>query len=223
MIYFKNLTVPGTYMIPTIEKQNIIEVNKMKEQQRLTVLTLGIMMAFLLSGNAVLFAGNQVGQYGKPDPKAGPEVAQFQFLTGDWTVKVQMRVENGALAMLKPHSHVFARYLPDGRTVQQEFSVPDGSFFSTQVKAYHVKEKRWINKFINSMRQRWTTTYSTWKDGKMVTIVPKGYSGKEKHWSKEIDSEFSTDRFVKRVYLSHDEGKTWEEKPMFVLEFLRDK
>ena len=181
-----------------------------------------LIIAFLGIGNSAIRAADD-GKYGKPDPKAGAEIAQFQFLAGDWTVKVQMRQKDGSMAMLKPHSHVLGRYLPDGRTFQQEFSVPEGSFFSTQVKAFHVKEKRWVNTFINSMRQRWTTTYSTWKDNEMTTIVPKGYSGKEAHWSKEIDSEFSNDRFMKRVYFSYDEGKNWQEKPKFVLEFLRDK
>jgi hypothetical protein len=94
-----------------------------------------------------------------------------------------------------------------------------GSFFSTQVKAYNIKEKKWITKFINSLRQRWTTTTSQRIDGEMITIVPGGYSGKEVHWIKEVDTQITAQGFVKFVYYSMNKGKTWEDKPKFILLF----
>jgi len=143
--------------------------------------------------------------------------SQWEFLKGNWKVIMSMKQKDGKIIKLKNPAYIKGYYHKDKITFQQEFSVP-GSFFSTQVKAYNLKEKRWINKFINSKRQRWATTFSYWKDEKMVTIIPNGYSGKELYWGKEVDKEITKNRFVKYVYRSYDKGKTWSKTPYYILE-----
>ena len=75
-----------------------------------------------------------------------------------------------------------------------------------QIRSYDRSQKKWLNHFINSKRQRWTVTESRWIDGEMVTLNAKVYSNAEPHMTREIDSEISANRFVKRIRRSEDLG-----------------
>lgn len=63
-------------------------------------------------------------------------------------------------------------------------------------------------------------TESRWIDGEMVTLNAKGYSNAEPHMTREVDSEISANRFVKRIRRSVDPGASWG-PVLYVMEFNR--
>ena len=64
--------------------------------------------------------------------------------------------------------------------------------------------------FLNAQAQRWHEFTSEITDGKMTTIVKGGYSGKEKFDIKTVDTVITDSHYLKNVYQSTDQGKTWE-------------
>jgi len=146
--------------------------------------------------------------YGEPDTELLAESSQWMYARGHWVVTTTYRDENGDMQQAKQAADVVVEYLADGITVQSTFTIGD-DFFSVQIRSYDKNQKKWLNHFINSKRQRWTVTESRWIDGEMVTLNSKGYSNTEPHMTREIDSEISSNRFVKRISRSEDLGATW--------------
>ena len=179
-----------------------------KTTQFLLFLTL-VTAAFGLGGEAEALRG--------PDPEL-PEAAQMLFLRGTWEVTIRETKEDGSVEE-KPYKPIaMGYYLPDGRTFQVQFMAGGGKwFYSTQLKAFDGKKGKWTNVFVNAKLQRWSSSESQWIDGELITTVPGGYSGDEPFISRERDTEISAEGFVKKLYTSHDEGKTWEEQKMVMI------
>ena len=177
--------------------------------------------ATLLVGMNLALAALAVAQpskedFGAPAVDAPPEVKRIDFLRGEWEVTMKTRDENGLVSELPNKPIIRGRFLADGLTFQTEFLMGGGAdFFSTQVKAYHMKKERWINTFTNARRQRWTTTESYWKSDDFITVVEGGYSGDEDFIAKEVDTEIKSSSWRKTLYRSYDNGATWEEQPLF--------
>jgi len=172
-----------------------------------TVVFTGLLIV-LCSGFAM--AGDALAEkYGKADPNAPAELAQWMWKRGEWNITIHRRQEDGTMKIEPYISRLKAVYMADGQTFLEEFSVSD-TFYSVQVRAYNKTKKKWQTSFINSKRQRWTTTFAEWVNGEMHVNVSGGYSGKEAYLSKELDTEITTNRFVKYVSRSYDNGKTWK-------------
>ncbi len=159
------------------------------------------------------------GQIRHAAPDAPDAVKQWNFAVGEWDVTFKTRQEDGSVETSESKAYVRGYYLDDGLTFQSEFqsdSPTDGGdgFYSTMIKAYDTTQKKWINQFVNSRRQRWTTTESVWRDDEMVTTIPGGYAGDEPYIQREVDSEISPYGWTKRLFRSTDDGKSWEEQPL---------
>jgi hypothetical protein len=157
--------------------------------------------------------------YGEPDTELLPEADQWMYARGHWEVTTTYRDENGDMQQAERAAAVVVEYLADGITVQSTFTIGD-DFFSVQIKSYDKSQQKWLNHFINSKRQRWTVTESRWTNGEMVTLNSKGYSNTEPHMTREIDSDISANRFVKRIRRSEDLGASWG-PVLYVMEFNR--
>ena len=148
------------------------------------------------------------GDYGEPNTELLAEADQWTYARGHWEVTTTYRDESGDMQQADQTADVVVEYLADGLTVQSTFTIGD-EFFSVQIRSYDKTQKKWLNHFINSKRQRWTVTESRWIDGEMVTLNSRGYSNVERHMTQEIDSEITADRFVKRIRQSENLGATW--------------
>ena len=157
--------------------------------------------------------------YGEPDSELLAEADQWLYARGHWEVTTTYRDEDGDMQQAERVADVVVEYLADGLTVQSTFTIGD-DFFSVQIRSYDRSQKKWLNHFINSKRQRWTVTESRWIDGEMVTLNAKGYSNTEPHMTREIDSEISANRFVKRIRRSEDLGVSWG-PVLYLMEFSR--
>lgn len=155
----------------------------------------------------------------EPNTQLLPEAGQWMYACGQWEVRTMYRDDNGEMQQAVRIAEVDVQYLADGLTVQSIFRIGE-DFFSIQIRAYDKAQKKWISNFVNSKRQRWATTESRWIEGEMVTLNLRGYSNSEPFMTREIETEISADRYVKRISRSDDLGATWG-PVLYEMEFTR--
>lgn len=176
----------------------------MKENQmRKTYCILFIILFFL--GN--LFA-QEKQEYGFADPSI-PELMQFEYYRGEWKSEMEMKHMDGTFKKLEVIATIKGKFLNDHKTFQSQFTTDKG-FFSTDIRTFNHATKEWTALFLNAKAQRWHTFTSKLVDGKMTTIVKGGYSGKEKFDVKVVDIVITNSHYLKMVYNSTDQMKTWE-------------
>ena len=164
----------------------------------------------ITGGFLLLMTFNSYSQtdYGFAD-KSTPELAQFEYYRGEWLTTMEMKQEDGTFKKLETTATIRARFLDDHKTFQSQFTTPDG-FFSTDIRTYNITTKQWEALFLNANAQRWHKFTSKLVDGKMTTIVPGGYSGKEDFDIKVVDTIISDAHYSKNVYKSEDGMNSWE-------------
>lgn len=146
--------------------------------------------------------------YGFAD-KSIPELAQFEYYRGEWKSEMEMKQEDGTFKKLDAVATIRGMFLDDHKTFQSKFTTDKG-FFSTDIRSFNTTTKEWKALFLNANAQRWHEFTSSVVDGKMTTIVKGGYSGKEKFDVKVVDTVISDSHYLKNVFNSTDQMKTWE-------------
>jgi len=167
--------------------------------------TIIIILAFL-SGMPTF--SQTPSDYGFADPSI-PELSQYEYYRGVWHTTMEMKQEDGTFKKLDFTATVTGRFLEDHKTFQSQFTSPSG-FFSTDLRTYNNSTKEWQALFLNAKAQRWHEFTSQVIDGKMTTIVLKGYSGKEEFDIKAVDTVLSDTHYQRNIYQSYDGMKTWE-------------
>lgn len=151
----------------------------------------------------------QINQkYGSADNSI-PELKQFEYYRGEWKSQLEMKQEDGTFKKLESVATIKGRFLDDHRTFQSQFTTDEG-FFSTDIRTYNTDTKEWHALFLNAKAQRWHEFTSRVINGKMTTIVKGGYSGKEEFDIKVVDTVITDAHYLKKVYKSTDQMKTWE-------------
>jgi len=166
---------------------------------------LKFIMAFLIGFHA--FSQTSI-DFGYADPEI-PELSQFEYYRGVWKSTLEMRQDDGTFKKLDVVATIKGKFLEDHRTFQTQFTTPNG-FFSTDIRTFNIEIKKWKALFLNSKSQRWHEFTSSLVDDKMTTIVIGGYSGKEEFDIKVVDTIISDLKYLKNVYYSYDDLKTWE-------------
>ncbi len=138
-----------------------------------------------------------------------PELAQFEYYRGEWQSEMSMKQDDGTFKKLKAVSTIKGEFLDDHKTFQSQFIIAE-RFFSTDVRTFNTTTKEWQALFLNAKAQRWHTFTSKIIDGKMTTIVRGGYSGKEEFDVKIVDTVLTNNHYLKNVYHSNDQMKTWD-------------
>ena len=156
-------------------------------------------------------------KYGFADTSIA-ELSQYKYLRGHWRISMKMRNQQGQFEQLKTTFLLKAFYHDDHRTFQSVFTSEQG-FFSTDIRSYDVKAKKWRALFLNAKSQRWHQFESKLVGSGMETIVKGGYSGKEAFDIKAIHTDIKADRFTGNIYNSTDKGNTWQQ--IYIMEFVR--
>jgi hypothetical protein len=138
-----------------------------------------------------------------------PELAQFEYYRGVWESTMEIKQEDGTFKKLSAVATIKGKFLDDHRTYQSQFTTDKG-FFSTDLRTFNTSTKEWNALFLNAKFQRWHQFISKIVDGKMTTIVLGGYSGKEEFDVKIVDTVISDSHYLKNVYQSRDQMKTWK-------------
>jgi len=205
-----------------------MEVKWDRSMRQASALLPTLLAAFLLSGAMAAQYTRKPAQedsqamkpheavYGKPNPKAPPELSRFAFLIGNWRCDAKLKREDGTREDLKAIWE--GRYILDGYAIEDEFrmTTPAGELLvlGMNFRSYDAKKKAWNLKWLNALAGTWVDLGSEELGGVRADEKTISYSMKEpvaRHaFTRATYTNISTDHFTWRGERSND-GKTWEE------------
>ena len=165
-------------------------------------------------------------EYGKPNPKAPPELSQFAFLIGKWRGEAKLKREDGTWESLKASWE--GHYILDGYAIADEYrmTTPAGGLLvlGLNLRSYDVKKKAWNLKWLNALDGTWTDLGSEELGGVVADEQAISYRMKEpvaRHaFTRATYTNISADHFTWRGERS-DDGGTWE--AFLVIELYRSE
>ena len=178
----------------------------------MTRFRLVLVTAALLAG-----LGNGHAQQG-PGAAAPPEVAQFDFLVGQWDVEVTPKV-NGLVAMIHGTPRLLGTWkawrASDGFGVDDELRVVDGGGnpvnLNRTLRVYDVKSRRWSIETLDVYRARFSAAAAQWQGGEMHVTGSGAMPDGKPYLSRGRFYEIAPDHFKLLQDRSFDNGATWDE------------
>ncbi len=150
-------------------------------------------------------------RFGAPSPEAAPALARLTYLVGDWTVTSFERTSSGTFVASPAVSFLRARYLRDGLSLMAEFyEERPGGFHGFHIVT-HDPERGLVHRYFDARRNQRIEFVGAFRGGEYDITRRGGYDGRGEFLYKETDSEITATSFVKRIYQSGDEGKTWKQ------------
>jgi hypothetical protein len=161
----------------------------------------------ILAGDAPpLYQPDPDSPIGERNPNAAPELAQYDFLIGDWDVEITWTYPNQAPSKnrAKWHNH----WIIDGKAVMLEWRGPQ--FTGAEIRSWHAQEKKWVGVNLYPDFGGGFNPASSEKMGdKMYVSIPVNhpdgaYINRETYYDIEADS------YKMKSEHSYDGGKTWQ-------------
>jgi len=164
--------------------------------------------------------------YGKPNPKAPPELSRFAFLIGKWRCDANLTRDDGTREDLKATWE--GRYILDGYAIEDEFRMTTTAgkpvVLGMNFRTYDARKRAWNLKWLNALAGTWVDLGSEELGGVRADEKTISYSMKEpvaRHaFTRAAYTNISTDHFTWRGERSND-GKAWEE--FLIIEAYRRK
>ncbi len=167
-----------------------------------SLLPVVMMLSFLLASQ-VLAADSQV--FGNYHPKAPAEIAQYDFMKGQWDLTVTHFRPDGTET--KNKATFTGKWIVEGFVFQQDFK--SAYIAGSEFRAWDPTNKKWVghNIYAGSL---WRDVEAEFIDGKMIVLISAWNARLGSFLNRETYSEIEKDSFVVRSERSFDEGKTWE-------------
>ena len=151
-------------------------------------------------------------------PVAPPEVAQFDFLIGQWDIEVAPKT-SGLVAMIHGTPPLLGTWKAwrafDGFGVDDELRVVDGGGnpknLSRSLRIYDAKARRWIIESLDVYGPRFSAATAAWQGGEMHVSSSGSMPDGKPYQSRTRFYEISADHFTVRQDRSYDNGATWDE------------
>ena len=166
-----------------------------------------------------LLAGVADGHAQQAAPPAAPsEVAQFDFLIGQWDIEATPKV-GGLGAMIHGTPHLLGTWKAwrafDGFGVDDELRVVDGGgnpmSLSRSLRVYDAKARRWAIESLEVYGARFSAATASWQGGEMRVSSSGSMPDGKAYQSRTRFYEISADHFTVRQDRSYDNGSTWDE------------
>lgn len=170
-------------------------------------------------------------KYGKPNPKAPPELSQFAFLIGKWGCEAKLKRDERTWENLKATWE--GRYILDGYAIADEYRMTTAAgelmVLGVNLRSYDPNKKTWNMKWLNALAGTWVDLgpeelAGVKTDKRTITYMMKedtrGRSVAAHAFTRATYTNNSENHFTWRGERSND-GKTWEE--FLVIEACRDK
>lgn len=156
-------------------------------------------------------------EFGKPNPSAPPELAEFAFIIGEWNCDVRVKAEDGAVQTYQ--ATWTGRYILDGYVIADEYRMLDhaGSVIvhGMNFRSYDAEKKAWVMRWLDGTRSFWVELGPDALGGvradagtiqfKLVDLfAPDAVS-------RVTFSNITADRFTWKEEKSLDNGRTWSE------------
>jgi len=151
-------------------------------------------------------------------PVAPSEVAQFDFLIGQWDIEVTPKV-NGLVAMIHGTPHLFGSWKAwrafDGFGVDDEVRVVDGGGnpvnLSRALRVYDAKAHRWAVETLDVYAARFSAATAQWQGGEMHGTSSGSMPDGKAYLSRTRFYEIAPDHFKMSQDRSYDKGASWDE------------
>lgn len=163
-------------------------------------------------GTAAMAQQPAITSYGVKSPSAPDELDLFAFLVGKWEGTARVRLENGTFAEGKVTW--IGRWVLDGTAIADEFHAanPDGTpYLGVSLRRFDADAHAWTVEYLNVTgsfirRQVNPRSGSVARDGDVVVVTAVDGDS----ISREYYRVTGHDRFVYRIDLSKDRGRTWD-------------
>lgn len=171
----------------------------------------------LLVGSAPLRAQHTASQ--TPSPGASsPELAQFDFLIGEWTLVVTPKVSGLATAIHGAPRLVgtwTASRAFDGRGIEDELRIMDRSgnpsALSHSLRVYDASSHHWVSASLDVFRTRANESVGEFKDAAMVATSRGVDADGKPSLNRSRFFEIKPAGFRYQQDRSSDDGRTWTE------------
>ena len=184
----------------------------------MTISRLFFLISLLLQSNLLGSENLIADRYGYAESNS-KELAQFEYLRGDWEIAMQSIDKSGNYTKLPTLFFLKAFYHEDHKTFQSTFTSSNG-FFSTDLRTYNLQTAKWKVLFLNATAQRWHSFEASLHNGEMTTIVIGGFSGKEDFDIKTVHSDIKSNSFTATIYRSIDNQQSWQ--PVYLMSYQRN-
>lgn len=151
-------------------------------------------------------------------PVAPAEVAQFDFLIGQWDIEATPKV-SGLVAMIHGTPHLLGSWKAwrafDGFGVDDELRLVDGGgnpvALGRALRVFDAKARRWSIESLDVYGARFSAATASWQGGEMHVSGSGTTSDGKAYQSRTRFCEITADRFTMRQDRSYDNGTTWDE------------
>jgi hypothetical protein len=160
---------------------------------------------------------NRDKEYGKANPEAPPEFAQFAFIIGKWRCDAKIKGEDGTW---QPYQATWVgHYILDGYAISDEYRMTNQKgelvVHGMNFRSFNVEKKTWVMRWLDARGSVWVELGPEKLGGVRVdsktitfhfidTIAPDNLS-------RATISNISESHFTWSGERSLDQGKTWSE------------
>lgn len=150
--------------------------------------------------------------FGRLNPQAPPQTAQFAFMIGAWDCKTKFMMPDGS-GYNEGHATWTGYYILDGWAIQDDWaSNPGGNTFrGTNIRSVDPETGKWICRWLPSGTLKWKAFEATREGDTMVMIGGEGADRAGDYVDRNVFYEITPDHWRWRKDRSHDGGKTWTE------------
>jgi len=152
----------------------------------------------------ILYQPNPDSPIGTRNKNGPPELAEFDFVIGDWDAVITWTPPGAEVVTYKAkwHNH----WVVDGLVVMQEWRGP--YLTGTEIRSWDRRQKKWTgrNVYVNGI---WHETTAEFKDGKMIVIIEDAEDRNGPFKNRETYHEITENSFKMYSDRSDDGGKTW--------------
>jgi len=143
---------------------------------------------------------------GERNAMAPAEVAQFEFLIGDWDVEITWQSPQGDTNTYsaKWHNH----WINDGYDVMQEWRGPYAT--GAEFRHYDPELGYWVGQNLYAGRS-WVNTTARVSGDNMIVVIEASNPSEGAFLNRETYFEISENRWRMKSDRSFDDGKTWEQ------------
>lgn len=178
-----------------------------------TIARVGLILGFVLVAATGAIADQPPIRYqpdpdspiGERNPQAPAEVAQFDFLIGDWNVQITWFPPQGEpnTYAAKWHNH----WINDGFDVMQEWRGP--YITGTEFRHFDPALGYWVGRNLYVGRS-WVDTTARIEGENMVVVIEGGNPQEGAFLNRETYYDISPNQWRMKSDRSFDDGKTWE-------------
>lgn len=178
-----------------------------------TIARVGLILGFVLVAATGAIADQPPIRYqpdpdspiGERNPQAPAEVAQFDFLIGDWNVQITWFPPQGEpnTYAAKWHNH----WINDGFDVMQEWRGP--YITGTEFRHFDPALGYWVGRNLYVGRS-WVDTTARIEGENMVVVIEGGNPQEGAFLNRETYYDISPNQWRMKSDRSFDDGNTWE-------------